>query len=90
MTTLIVIFIIFLIIRLSSRYLFPYLIKRYINKVKQQFEGQQSPGTTPSQSANKIKINYPSRGKTISDPEYTPYEEIIEEDDTNQQQTNQK
>ncbi len=85
MTTLIVIFIIFLIIRLSSRYVFPYLIKRYINNVKKQFEGQQRPGATPSQSANKIKINYPSRGKTISDPEYTPYEEIVEdEDDINQ------
>lgn len=84
MNTLIVIIILYLIIRLSSKYLFPYLVKRYINKVKRQFEGQQSPGTAPSQPANKIKINYPSRGKNNSDPEYTPYEEIIEEDDTNQ------
>lgn len=87
MNTLIVIIVLYGVLRLSAKYLFPFLVKRYLNKVKRRFEEQQNPGSTTQQSTNKVKIKYPSREKNHSDLnlEYTDYEEVI---DKNENSTN--
>ncbi len=81
MNTLIVIIVLYGVLRLSSKYLFPFFIKRYLNKVKKRFEEQQNQGSTnQQQSTNRVKIKYPSREKNHSDYnlEYTDFEEVID------------
>jgi hypothetical protein len=85
--TLILIYIIF---RLSVRWLFPWLLKRYIKKVQKRFYEQNSyPGNEnyePQKNNNpKVSINYPGRKKyfDVDDVEYTSFEEVTEEDNTN-------
>lgn len=80
MTTLLIIIILYFALRLSAKYLFPFLVKRYLNKIKKRFEEQQNPGSTSQQSSNKVKIKYPSREKNRSDfdLEYTDYEEVVD------------
>lgn len=77
MKTLIIILIIFFLLRLAGRYLFPYLLKRFIENFKKKFEAQQ-PQSNTSQNASKINIKQPAKDKFSDNEtvEYTDFEEI--------------
>lgn len=79
MDILIAIAILYLLLRTLSKYLLPYLVKRYLKKVKTRFEENQRPNSQTKESSNKINIKYPGRNQSNSEPEYTPFEEIIDE-----------
>jgi len=80
MTTLIVILVLYLLIRFSSRYLLPYLLKRYINNVKKNLESQQQQyqDSKTTQGKSKIDIKSAPQEKHNNEDsiEYTDYEEI--------------
>lgn len=77
MKTIIIILVLYLLLRISSKYLLPYLLKRYIGNVKKKFEAQQG-ATSTTQNGSKINIKYPSRNKFHQNDavEYTDFEEI--------------
>lgn len=77
MKTLITILIIYLILRLSSKYLLPILLKQYLKNVKRKFEQQQGTANTPK-NGSKINIKYPSKSRFHQERriEYTEFEEI--------------
>jgi len=85
MNVIITLFVIYIIFRLSVRWLFPWLLKRYIKRVQQRFNEQNGYSTADDfQNQNKknpkVTINYPGRKKhfEVNDIEYTDYEEIKE------------
>lgn len=83
MNALIVIIVLYLIIRFSAKYLMPYLVKRYLNKIKQRFE-EQNPNSSNFESPNKINIKHSSNNikKEDLDVEYTDFEEIKDPSDS--------
>jgi len=83
MNTLIIIIVLYLIIRFSAKYLMPYLVKRYLNKIKQRFE-EQNPNSSNFESPNKINIKHSSNNikKEDLDVEYTDFEEIKDPSDS--------
>lgn len=83
MELLIFIIVVYVVFRLSARYLFPYLLKRYIKKAQTRFYEQtgQNPPEDQQYSTKdkpKVTINYPGRKKhfAVNDIDYTEYEEI--------------
>jgi len=61
----------------------PYLVKRYLNKIKQRFE-EQNPNSSNFESPNKINIKHSSNNikKEDLDVEYTDFEEIKDPSDS--------
>ncbi len=92
MKLLIFIIVVYIVFRLSARYLFPYLLKRYVKKMQSRFH-EQNGGTPPPQNENstknksKVTINYPGRKKhfDIENIDYTDYEEVNENEMSNKQ-----
>jgi hypothetical protein len=80
MTTLIVILVLYLLIRFSSRYLLPYILKRYINIVKKNLESQQqqyqNSNTTQGKSKIDIKSSPQEKHNDVDSIEYTDFEEV--------------
>lgn len=92
MKLLIFIIVVYVVFRLSARYLFPYLLKRYVKKMQSKFYEQN--GKTPpddynksTQTRSKVTINYPGRKKhfDIDDIDYTDYEEVPDNEINNKQ-----
>lgn len=86
MKLLLTLILIYIIFRLSVRWLFPWLLKRYIKKVQKRFyEQNQYSGSDNFEpfknSNNKVNIKYPGRKKhfEVDDIEYTNFEDITEE-----------
>jgi hypothetical protein len=83
MTILIVILILYIFLRLSGKYLFPYLLKRYLNNVKRNFESQQQQyqNTGSTQGEQKINAKHTAQKKHQDEDliEYTEFEEIKED-----------
>lgn len=82
MTTLIVILLVlYIVLRVSGKYLFPYLLKRYINNMKRNMETQhqqyQESGTFHEKSMKDFESGHAS--EDLTEIEYTDFEEIKED-----------
>lgn len=77
MTTLIVILLVlYIVLRVSGKYLFPYLLKRYINNVKRNLESQhQQYQESDTYHEKSMKDSDPGNAPEDS-IEYTDFEEI--------------
>ena len=82
MTVLLIIILILFILKIASRYLLPYLVNRYIQKVKDKFDSQNSSNSNETKiDSSKIKIKHPLKNKNsdTQNIEYTDFEEIANE-----------
>jgi len=82
--------IIYLILRFIGRYVFPFLIKRFVNKAQKNFYSQQQAHNNNSQQDQKegeVNIKYNKQNQSKSDKDklgdYVDFEEIKEDNHSN-------
>ena len=78
---------IYLFFRISVRWIFPWLLKRYIKKVQQRYythNNTMNEEHHQQDSKPKVTINYPGRKKhfDVDDIEYTKFEDINEDNNS--------
>lgn len=75
---ILIIVLIYYVFKLLGRYVFPYLLKNYINKQQQKY-GQYQQQDEPQHKEGEVYIKKnPNKGKQkdIDDGEYVDYEEV--------------
>ena len=78
---------IYLLAKLFTRYLLPYILKRFIRKTEEKYKRQQQEYQDQTKKEGDIRINYKNKKhqqkKTDDLGEYVDYEEVDDEKSNN-------